>query len=317
MKKQFMAAMVLALSLPAYAEQPVIPVGTEAPKVPTDLIAKARQAAASAKPKPSKVIEEAVSEKVAEANKVKSKAAAMPSSYKPFEIKVDPGINQLIPISVGHYNRIVTPFDDPFINTVSEATIEVHKNVLYVATPDEYPVTLFISPDIDDESIAISLTLAPKKIPPVEAVLKLNDETVATMPTRTKAKKWEESQPYVDGILATMRKIALGDMPEGYVMGNYRQKDPYPTCIQKGMKYNFVDGQVLRGHHYTVLVGVAENATNVPLEVNEFACIDGAIVASASWPHAFLEPGQKTEMYVMMKKQAKPVEARIRKSLLD
>lgn len=319
-KKLTVSTLLLAMAGSVLAaEPPVIPMESAAPKVPTDLITKARLAAENAKPAATVQgdVQGKVTESVTETNAEKESVSSVPGSYKPFEITVDPGINQLIPISVGHYNRIVTPFDQPFINTVSDATIEVHQNVIYVATPDEFPVTLFVSPDIDDESMAISLTLAPKKIPPVEAQLKLREGVEASLPTRTKAKKWEESQPYVDGIIEVMRSVAFGDMPEGYAMGDWTDKDPYPTCLQKGIKYNFLKGQVLRGHNYTVLVGVAQNATNVVQEINEFACVDGSIVASAAWPDAFLEPGQKTEMYVMMKKEAKPIQSRVRKSLLD
>lgn len=306
MKHIFLSGLVtLMISTPAFAEAPIIPVvpasdGTspQAPKVPANIVTRA--------------VLQSKESSTGSADVLK----AMKSSYKPFVIEVEPGINQLIPIAQGHYNRIVTPFDTPFINTVSEATIEVHKNVIYVASSDTYPVTLYISPDIDDESMAISLTLAPKKIPPVEAQLTLNEVALASLPIRTKAKKWEESQPFVDGVVNAMRSIAFGELPEGYSMSKMHKGDAYPTCLQEGMRYNFAEGQYLRGHHYNIAVGVMENATSAHMEVNEYACLDGSIVAVAAWPHTFLEPGQKTELYVIMRDEPKPIVRRKRASLL-
>ena len=57
-------------------------------------------------------------------------------------IQVAPGVNEIIPVAVGHLNRIVTPFDKPHVRTVSQATTQIEGNVLYVATPDEIPVAL-------------------------------------------------------------------------------------------------------------------------------------------------------------------------------
>jgi conjugal transfer pilus assembly protein TraK len=40
----------------------------------------------------------------------------------PQQLQVTPGINELIPIAVGHLNRLVTPFDNPVVTTTSQAT---------------------------------------------------------------------------------------------------------------------------------------------------------------------------------------------------
>lgn len=290
------------VSIPVVADdQPVVPVADhQTPAVPASVV---EQALANAKPKTKP--DQDASHK------------AMKSSYKPFVMSIEPGINQLIPISIGHYNRIVTPFEKPFINTVSDATIEVHKNIIYVATSDDTPVTMFISPDIDDESMALSLTLAPKKIPPIEANLKLDEEVVANFPIRTKAKKWEESQPYVDGVVTAMRTLALGDIPDGYAMSKMRQGDAYPTCLQKGMTYDFANGQYLRGHHFNIAIGTIRNTSSTTMEINEYSCIDGSIVAVSAWPETVLQPGKASELFVMMRTVSKPVVTRKRKSLLQ
>ena len=95
------------------------------------------------------------------------------TSVAPQQLKVTPGINELIPIAVGHLNRLVTPFDNPVVTTTSQATTSTHGKIVYVATADETPVTLYITPG-DNQDIALSLTLIPKRIPAREIHLSLD-----------------------------------------------------------------------------------------------------------------------------------------------
>ena len=58
------------------------------------------------------------------------------------------------------------------MRTVSPATTQVDGNAVYVATASEDPVSLFIT-EKGDTATAISLTLAPRHIPPREVRLVL------------------------------------------------------------------------------------------------------------------------------------------------
>ena len=239
------------------------------------------------------------------------------SSYKPLEIEVEPGINQVLPIAIGHYNRIVTPYDTPFVQTVSDAIIEPHENVLYVASDQEYPVTLYITPDAGDESHAISLTLQPAAIPPVEARLKLPGTTGSVYRSKKKAEKFETGHPYTEAIKKMLRSVALGQVPEGFGLGPLQAGDMVPFCDQRGMSYEFLKGQYLRGHHFHISVGTIQNTSGKLLEVDETACINGQIAAVATWPYTYLEPGQTAEIYVVLRKDLEPAPTTIRESLLE
>ncbi len=92
------------------------------------------------------------------------------------------GVNQIIPIAVGHPNRIVTPFSNPEIvsTSLTGATdngqcgeVCIKENVVYVATDKQYPVTMFIT-EKGSEAQALSLTMVPRRIPPREVFLKLD-----------------------------------------------------------------------------------------------------------------------------------------------
>jgi conjugal transfer pilus assembly protein TraK len=88
----------------------------------------------------------------------------------PKTITVSPGTTAIVEVAIDHLNRIVTPFAAPQVRTVSQATTQVDGNVIYVATATEEPVGLFIT-DAGDSATALSLTLAPRHIPPREVRL--------------------------------------------------------------------------------------------------------------------------------------------------
>ncbi|MFH7095107.1 conjugal transfer protein TraK, partial [Klebsiella pneumoniae] len=122
-------------------------------------------------------------------------------------LTMKPGVNQIIPIAVGHPNRIVTPFSNPEIvsTSLTGATdngqcgeVCIKENVVYVATDKQYPVTMFIT-EKGSEAQALSLTMVPRRIPPREVFLKLDGGVGITGAfANTKAETWEQSQPYVE-----------------------------------------------------------------------------------------------------------------------
>ena len=85
----------------------------------------------------------------------------------PRNVTIAPGTTALIEIAIDHLNRIVTPFATPVVRTVSAASTSVDGQVVYVATSTEEPVSLYIS-DGQSNDLALSLTLAPRYVPPRE-----------------------------------------------------------------------------------------------------------------------------------------------------
>lgn len=219
-------------------------------------------------------------------------------------IVMEQGVNQIVPIAVEHPNRIVTPFNRPEIESVvdeSVTTIETKGNVAYVSTATDRPVTLFIT-EKGDQSRALSLTLVPQRIPPRELFLHLPDNVGYAMArSNEEAQKWEESQPYIQTIRSVFRSIALGEVPQGYSMTRIPSNMRLPSCNAAGLGFDFSQGQVLMGHNFSVLVGVATNVSSQPIEFREAVCGSWDVAAVASWPLNVLEPGQKTEVYVARK----------------
>ena len=144
-------------------------------------------------------------------------------------LQVKPGTNELMPIAVGHLNRLVTPFDNPVVTTTSQATTCTKGKIVYVATADETPVTLYITPG-DNQDIALSLTLIPKRIPAREIHLSLDQETYKRLAqwqrqsTTSSDKPAIQEQDYITTLKQLFRDLGLQKTPAGFSL-----RDPSQT----------------------------------------------------------------------------------------
>lgn len=275
-------------------------------------------------------VEEPVVKKAGVAKVAKTPSPDLPvkSPVKSFasetRLVMKPGINQIIPIAIGHPNRIVTPFGKP---SITSTTLEpgdkdgcgelcIKQNVVYVATSKEHPVTMFIT-EKGSEARALSLTMVPQRIPPREIFLSLDEQSILPgMFSNNKAKKWEQSQPYIKTITRIFRKMALGEIPNGYSMNRVTSHISVPSCAMEGIDVSFAGGQMMMGHHLTVFVGIATNQSDTPVEFQEQSCGNWDVAAVTSWPHKMLAPGQSTEVYVAVKRHQAKGSATKRPSLI-
>lgn len=228
-------------------------------------------------------------------------------------IVVKPGVNEIIEVAVNHFNRIVTPFERPSVKTAEGVQTKTTDNVIYVGTNQEVPLTLFVT-EKGDESLALSLTLIPRKVPPREVTLSLASSMAGVASTR-KAEKWEKSQPYVATLESVFRTLALGDLPPGYSLDKVALGE-LPKCRQTGLSFNFEGGQTALGHNLLVHIGVATNTSPQAIEFVESQCGDWDIAAVSAYPKNVLEPGERTEIYVAQKRNYKKEIKVTRPSLL-
>lgn len=243
-------------------------------------------------------------------------------------LTMSPGVNQVIPVAVGHPNRIVTPFSSPEVVSTTLTgmgpdgecgEVCIKENVVYVATDKEHPVTMFVT-EKGTEAQALSVTMVPRRIPPREVFLKLDDEALfhsAATYGNAKAEAWEKSQPYLETIRSVFRGLALGTIPQGYKIGKTPSTARLPTCDHPGLEVNFAKGQYMTGHNINVFVGVATNTSSQPLEFKESWCGNWDVAAAAVWPRNLLQPGEKTEVFVAIKQNRAKSSSNKRRSLLD
>jgi conjugal transfer pilus assembly protein TraK len=229
------------------------------------------------------------------------------TSVAPQTLQVKPGINELMPIAVGHLNRLVTPFDNPVVTTTSQATTSTKGKIVYVATADETPVTLYITPG-DNQDIALSLTLIPKRIPAREIRLSLDQETYKRLTqwqrqsTTSSDKPANQEQDYITTLKQLFRDLGLQKTPAGFSL-----RDPSQTeqihCHQDRVRIR--TGQLLEGQDLLIFVGVARNTGVTPIEFDERACAStqDEVLAVAAWPKVVLGPGESTELYVAVRRK--------------
>ncbi|MFO1429682.1 MAG: type-F conjugative transfer system secretin TraK [Candidatus Competibacteraceae bacterium] len=217
-------------------------------------------------------------------------------------LKMRPGINQLIPVALGHLNRLITPFDQPRVTTVDDkSTTQVNGRVVYVATSTETPVSLFISPE-GSEEVALSLALVPCRIAPRELTLTLEGTPLAGVKPVEKGGQAPSNYPYVDSLVDVFRELAQNRVPAGYNLRAIAKTDPAMECLLDGISLQ--PGQVVEGQPFIILIGVARNASGGPVELNEAACMQPTVAAVAAWPQVALAAGETTELYIAYRREA-------------
>jgi conjugal transfer pilus assembly protein TraK len=240
----------------------------------------------------------------------------------PKTVKVSPGTTTILEVAKGHLNRIITPFASPAVRTVSSAQTQVDGNVVYVASGEDEPVTLYIS-DSGNPDTAVALTLAPRNIPPREIRLDL-----AGAPGFTRVSSVQgggavsagggsigtAGQPYVEGIVEAFRAIARNQVPAGFGLTASAREGV--RCSQYGL--SVTRGQVLDGTRLRIYTGVLRNTSGGALDIEERTCTapGTAVAAVATWPRVHLAPGEETEVYVAMRPHDPERERRDRPSLL-
>jgi conjugal transfer pilus assembly protein TraK len=256
---------------------------------------------------------------ILKAAKQQASASTTATSIGPQHIAVKPGINELMPIAVGHLNRLVTPFEHPVVTTTSQATTSTKGKIVYVATADETPVTLYITPG-DNQDIALSLTLIPKRIPAREIHLDLdkgsyqllNQWQRADTANRTSS---QQEQAYISQLKALFRDLGMQKTPPGFSL-----REPKPQeqirCLQDRVQIK--TGQVLESQDRLILVGLAKNTGSEMLEFDERSCATTQqdVLAVSVWPNVVLKPQEATELYVVVR-QSPEASSSLRPSLLS
>ena len=244
-------------------------------------------------------------------NEDKSKTVILDN--RPIRLNIKPGVNEIIPISKGHINRIITPFPQPKVNTASNVTVTNEGNVLYLSTQSDIPVTLFITAQ-DNQAIALSLTLLPKDIPPKEITLALQSiNPFNPFKPVQKNQPFYENADYVNSIKNIFRTLATGKVPDGYSLRAALAEDNF-QCNQIGMQTRV--GQVMEGTRLAIMVAKITNVSEADLELNEPACANSTTLAIASFPSNKIAPNETIEIYAILLKPELAQNVQNRPSLL-
>jgi conjugal transfer pilus assembly protein TraK len=237
-------------------------------------------------------------------------------------VTVRPGETNIFPVSAGRVNRIVTPFTHAKVRSETPGGVEVEGGAIYFTPTGTDPVSMFITED-RNETVAISVTLVPSRMPPVHLELRLPGEIAGQIAARqgvdrSQAEAFERGHPFVDVVRTLMRALALGRVPNGYeLQPTIPAAISLPRCAASPVQVDFSRGQYLLGGTIEVLVGLVSNPGAVGLDFTESWCGGSSVLAVALSPTPYLAPHGLSEIYVARRLAATPDEhAQQRPSLL-
>jgi conjugal transfer pilus assembly protein TraK len=236
----------------------------------------------------------------------------------PRNLDVTPGTTVLIEIAIGHLNRIVTPFADPVVHTVSNASTQVDGSVVYVATDTEEPVAMYIG-DGQGSTLALALTLAPRYVPPREVRLTVPGyqgkragnatatrapvDPVAVMPMLANATDRDgdgNGPSYVSDLVEQLRALAQGRMPAGFRVAK-SAGDAKLRCAA-GLKVRTAE-RAQGSASDLVKARVANTAAHAITLEHDTCRPDAAtatVAATGAWPRRVLAPGEETEVFLVL-----------------
>lgn len=225
----------------------------------------------------------------------------MPGLQSGIVIKPKPGRTESVIIAKGRLNRIATPYAEPKVLTVDPVETKIDGSAVYIATDAETPVSLFIS---DTETGgAVSLQLVPRDMAmPVEIRIEGDPCTAngAEAASSRTDKLFRQDTPYIAEVKAIMQNLGKQQIPQGFTLEEVTEELLGITfCHDPSLTY--LPGQLLSGHDSRIVILIAENNSASTAFFEEASCASDDTMAVAAWPKIRLEPGEKTEIYLLMR----------------
>jgi len=147
----------------------------------------------------------------------------------------------------------------------------------------------------------VSLQLTPKDLTaPVEIRIEAIPSKVSPHETMSKADAVRHDSPYVDDIKSIMQNLGKQQIPQGFTLEESTH-DLRLGSVCHDANLTFMPGQSLSGHDSRILVMVAQNNGLTASVFEEAYCAGEDVMAVAAWPKVRLEPGEKTEVFILMR----------------
>ncbi|PPD50745.1 MAG: hypothetical protein CTY16_01110 [Methylobacter sp.] len=223
------------------------------------------------------------------------------------------GITETVEVARNKLNRIVTPYANPKVLTVDNVETKVDGSAVYVATDMESPVSLFIS-DVETGQ-ATSLQLLPVNLAtPVEIRIESDRQPNTNNPSSLglsseSEKPFRQESDYLSDIKSMMQTLAKQQVPSGFSLEKASEAGASSLCHSPNLLFSY--GQTFIGQDMHIVVLVAENKSFAPKIFEEAFCASESVMAISSWPKIRLNPGDKTEIFVLIRNgQERDVEYR-------
>jgi conjugal transfer pilus assembly protein TraK len=214
------------------------------------------------------------------------------------------GITETVEVARNKLNRIVTPYANPKVLTVDNVETKIDGSAVYVATDMEPPVSLFIS-DVETGQ-ATSLQLLPVNLAtPVEIRIESDRQpdtnNLASLGLSSEPEKpFRQESDYLSDIKSMMQTLAKQQVPSGFSLDEKASEAGVSgLCHNPNLAFSY--GQTFVGQDMHIVVLVAENKSFAPRVFEEAFCASESVMAVSSWPKIRLNPGDKTEIFVLIR----------------
>lgn len=237
----------------------------------------------------------------------------------PSDITVFPGRTELLPVAVGHLNRLQTPFAQPALRTsASDSAFNVEFDGSYVYVSATQPVTMFIH-EKGHPDPAIGVSLIPRRIAPRQVSLSLppaqlrqadanraslvRSQTPELPLQNTRiGSRYQSGIPHVQRISTVLQTFGQGEIPRGFRKGSggFNGDDLCRTNV--GVNFSFRTGQKYYDAEYVVLIGRATSDRRRTLQ--EVWCAAHPATAAVSfYPRPVISKGKPTEVLIVLKRE--------------
>jgi conjugal transfer pilus assembly protein TraK len=217
------------------------------------------------------------------------------------KLKPRPGETATVFIARNKLNRIVTPFQTPKVLTIDPLETKIDGSAIYVATDSQGPVSLFITDE--DSGATVSLQLTPRDVAlPVNIVIEqehrsLGENNPGSAMTQS---NYRQDSAYLTTIKTLMQALAKQQVPHGFVLQALSDAKPFTSLCQAD-PVHFKPGQILFGQGLHIVIMTAHNDSDKAVLFDEAFCATGEVLAVAAWPKVRLEPGEQTEVFVLLR----------------
>lgn len=244
----------------------------------------------------------------------------------PNQVTIIPGRAELMPMAIGHLNRIETPFTDPMVRTSAAAdalSVEFDQNFVYVSL--NQAVTLFIH-ERGHPDPAVVVALIPEQIAPRQVRINVPSTIAAqikkqaprpTKPTATGAGKTSGPRANTAGVtrqnpaglgsrsakaVRDLRTFSEGKMPRGFQHGQISNYHVADFCRgAQGVTFSFNEGSMIFDGTNYIVRGMAETRSGKPIDLNEQWCMQQpGSLAAGFFPKTQISQGSPTDFFVIV-----------------
>ncbi|MBU2959156.1 type-F conjugative transfer system secretin TraK [Paracoccus sp. 1_MG-2023] len=235
-----------------------------------------------------------------------------------------PGRTEIMPMAMGHLNRIETPFKDPMVRSASAAdamTVEFDQNFVYVSVTQ--PVTLFIH-DKGYPDPAIVVSLVPQRIAPRQVRITLPStamrdverhaaaieaKNAPSKPAASQAprantsgvRRAPEPRRATNTVAHLIQAYSRGELPAGFGNISLQGFEAEAFCAHSGVRFSFRQGSGIASNEYILVRGMAE--ANQTVDLNEQWCArHPQTLAVAFAPRTQISREHPADFYVLIRR---------------